>query len=87
MPDFLRAGRTILRVVDKGVRLLFTYVIKFYQKTLSQFFGSSCRFSPSCSCYAVEALKKKSTLHAFFLIGVRISKCHPYHPGGYDPVN
>lgn len=68
------------------VRLLLICVVRLYQSTLSYIIPSSCRFYPSCSGYAVESLQKHGVLRAVFLILVRISKCHPFHPGGYDPV-
>lgn len=62
------------------------YGIGLYQKYLSPFTGRSCRFYPSCSHYSVESLKKYGLVKGLRLAAVRIAKCHPYHPGGYDPV-
>ncbi len=45
-----------------------------------------CAFIPSCSEYAIEALRKKNVIHAFYLIIIRVSRCHPWAKGGYDPV-
>lgn len=61
-------------------------LIKFYQFLISPFFGPSCRFYPSCSSYAIEALKKHHVLRALWLITFRIMRCHPLHPGGIDLV-
>jgi len=46
----------------------------------------ACRFTPTCSEYAIEAFEKKGLFTAAWMTVVRISKCHPFHPGGYDPV-
>lgn len=60
-------------------------VIKIYQKISSQFPGR-CRFYPTCSSYAIEALQKHGLIKGAILSIIRILKCHPGHPGGYDPV-
>lgn len=61
-------------------------VIKIYQIFLSPLFPISCRFFPSCSNYALEAFLHYNLFYAFFLSIKRILKCHPFHPGGYDPL-
>jgi len=76
----------LLNVFDRLARSLFIYIIKFYRFALSPVLGSRCRFSPTCSNYALAAMMSKSTLVALKLIVVRLSKCHPLHSGGYDPV-
>ena len=60
--------------------------IRFYQRFLSPFTGTSCRFYPSCSDYSIQALQKYGFPRGCFKTVVRLFKCHPYHPGGYDPV-
>jgi len=60
--------------------------ILFYRRFISPFLPSSCRFYPSCSEYALEAIEKHGALKGFFLSLKRIIKCNPFHPGGYDPV-
>ncbi|MCM2358408.1 MAG: membrane protein insertion efficiency factor YidD [Geobacteraceae bacterium] len=60
--------------------------IGLYQKYLSPFTGRSCRFYPSCSHYSVQSLQKYGLVKGVRLIVVRLAKCHPFHPGGYDPV-
>ncbi|HEY6872096.1 MAG TPA: membrane protein insertion efficiency factor YidD [Geobacteraceae bacterium] len=62
------------------------YGIGLYQKYLSPFLGSSCRFHPSCSHYSVQSLQKYGLVKGLRLTVVRLAKCHPFHPGGYDPV-
>lgn len=60
--------------------------IRFYQYAISPLLGMNCRFRPTCSAYAVEAIKKHGPLRGSWLTLKRIVKCHPLHPGGYDPV-
>lgn len=64
----------------------FTLFIKLYQVFISPFFPATCRFSPSCSCYAMEAFKKHGVLKGFILSLKRITKCHPWGRSGHDPV-
>lgn len=61
-------------------------LIKIYQRFISPLFPPSCRFYPSCSQYAVLALEKYGFFKGSFLACKRILKCHPFHPGGYDPI-
>lgn len=61
-------------------------IIKFYQKAISPLFPPSCRFHPTCSHYGFEAIETHGTLKGFWLTVLRISKCHPFHKGGFDPV-
>nr|WP_183987943.1 membrane protein insertion efficiency factor YidD [Deinobacterium chartae] len=61
--------------------------VRGYQRYLSPLKGQpSCRFYPTCSQYALEALEVHGALKGTFLTTVRILKCHPLHPGGFDPV-
>jgi len=68
------------------VKRFFIFIIRLYQHYLSPFLPSVCRFTPSCSEYAVEAFEQKHALRALWMTVMRIAKCHPFHPGGYDPV-
>lgn len=61
-------------------------LIKLYQRWISPLKKPSCRFYPSCSQYAIDALSKYGALKGSWMTVKRISKCHPFHPGGYDPV-
>ena len=61
-------------------------ILKVYKSAISPFLGSNCRFHPTCSTYAVEAVKHHGAFHGGFLAAKRVFKCHPFHPGGYDPV-
>jgi putative membrane protein insertion efficiency factor len=68
------------------VRTLILYLLRFYKRYLSPLCPPACRFVPTCSEYATEAFEKKPLLTAAWMTVVRIAKCHPFHPGGYDPV-
>ncbi|WP_218816212.1 membrane protein insertion efficiency factor YidD [Methylobacillus rhizosphaerae] len=61
-------------------------LIKLYQVALSPMLGQNCRFAPSCSQYAVEAIRKHGAWRGAFYTIRRLSKCHPWHDGGHDPV-
>jgi len=61
-------------------------IIGIYQRYLSPLMGPTCRFYPSCSTYAKESLMRHGLLKGLWYSSIRIMKCHPYHPGGYDPV-
>ena len=74
----------------QGCKWLFTLplilLVRFYQLCISPLTPPSCRFTPTCSQYAVEAIEKYGALKGGFLALRRILRCHPFHPGGYDPV-
>lgn len=65
---------------------LLTAGVRTYRYLLSPLLGPSCRFAPSCSAYALEALTQHGALRGSWLAARRIGRCHPFHPGGYDPV-
>ena len=65
---------------------IFIKLIRGYQRWISPLFFSTCRFYPSCSEYAAQALQRYSLVKAGALIVARIFKCHPYHEGGADPL-
>jgi putative membrane protein insertion efficiency factor len=60
-------------------------LIRVYQLTLSPMLGNVCRFEPSCSRYAAACIASHGALRGSWLAGRRLLKCHPFHPGGYDP--
>ncbi|WP_083525151.1 membrane protein insertion efficiency factor YidD [Thermotalea metallivorans] len=65
---------------------LLVWMVKIYRRYISPLKRPSCRFYPTCSQYALEALGKYGALRGTLLILKRIVKCHPFHPGGYDPL-
>ena len=64
----------------------FILLIKIYQWVISPLLGPKCRYTPTCSHYAVEAFKKYGLIKGFWLTVKRISRCHPWGGHGYDPV-
>ncbi|HZS62074.1 MAG TPA: membrane protein insertion efficiency factor YidD [Gemmatimonadaceae bacterium] len=61
-------------------------LVRMYQVGLSPLLPASCRYYPSCSAYAIAALEKHGAIRGAWLAVRRIARCHPFHPGGYDPV-
>ena len=61
-------------------------IIRFYQKKISPLFGPRCRYYPTCSQYAVEAVERFGAFKGSFLAIYRLLRCNPLFPGGYDPV-
>jgi putative membrane protein insertion efficiency factor len=68
------------------VKRLLLALVRGYQYLLRPMLGANCRFAPSCSDYALEAISRHGPWKGSWLALRRISRCHPYHPGGYDPV-
>lgn len=60
--------------------------IRFYQVLISPVFGKNCRFYPCCSDYFIRAIDRFGIVKGLFLFSKRIIRCHPFHPGGYDPL-
>lgn len=65
---------------------LLLLLIKAYRYGISPLLGRSCRFFPTCSEYALQAVEKYGAAHGGWLALKRIARCHPWHPGGYDPI-
>ncbi|MEW5762480.1 MAG: membrane protein insertion efficiency factor YidD [Bacillota bacterium] len=60
--------------------------VRFYQACVSPFFPRRCRFYPTCSEYAIQAVEKYGVVRGLFLAAYRVLRCNPFSPGGYDPV-
>ena len=72
--------------VSRALARLLIFWVRVWQMALSPFLGSSCRFHPSCSAYAAEALERHGAWRGAGLTARRLSRCHPFHEGGLDPV-
>lgn len=68
------------------LKQIFIFFVRLYQWTISPLLGMTCRFHPSCSEYMIESLKKHGVVKGVWLGLKRLGKCHPWHPGGPDPV-
>ena len=68
------------------MRHVVAFMIRLYQRLVSPLLGPCCRFYPSCSNYALQAVQRFGTLHGSWLAVRRLARCHPLPPGGYDPV-
>ena len=71
---------------SRGIRYVVTLPIRFYQRFISPALPSQCRFAPTCSEYTRLAILKHGPIRGIWLGMKRLSKCHPFHPGGHDPV-
>jgi len=83
---FESAIKKYFDIILKLLAVPFILLIKIYQLIISPLFPSSCRYSPTCSHYTLEALKKYGILKGSWLGIKRISRCHPWGGSGYDPV-
>ncbi len=75
----------MLRILLRLPRLLLIGLVRFYQLAVSPYFPSSCRYTPTCSSYALEALRKYGAVKGTILAIHRIGRCHPWGGHGYDP--
>ena len=78
--------RKVSSKIFKFIGEFFIFLVKIYQVTLSPLLGSNCRFNPTCSNYAIEAIRVYGPLKGSLLAMKRISKCHPFNKGGVDQV-
>jgi putative membrane protein insertion efficiency factor len=67
------------------LKLAFLDLLRLYRRILSPMLGNVCRFEPSCSRYASQCIERHGALVGSLLSAVRLCKCHPFHPGGFDP--
>jgi hypothetical protein len=81
-----REGAGLTGTVDTGVAQVGIAAVRVYQWTLRPFIGAHCRFWPSCSEYAVEALRVHGAARGTAMAAKRILRCNPWHEGGVDPV-
>lgn len=75
-----------LRRLSAVPSLVLIGALRVYRYAISPLLGRNCRFVPSCSEYAIEALRRHGVLRGLRLAARRVGRCHPWHPGGYDPV-
>lgn len=80
-----RIMKGVFRQISRMNRVLIAFV-RAYRYLLSPLLGSHCRFHPSCSAYAIEALERHGAVRGAALALRRLSRCHPWRPGGHDPV-
>jgi putative membrane protein insertion efficiency factor len=85
MPDSDEARNDSEQHVTLPARL-FMLPISGYRRFVSPLLGARCRFAPSCSEYALGALAEHGAVRGLWLATARIARCHPFNPGGYDPV-
>lgn len=71
---------------ERPMKKVLLVLIEGYRYLLSPMLGNHCRFHPTCSAYAVEAIEKHGAVRGIGLSVRRVLRCHPFHPGGYDPV-
>lgn len=72
--------------LNKLIKLLFIFPIKVYQTLISPLLGPTCRFEPSCSHYMIGSIQEWGVIKGTWMGLKRIGRCHPWSPGGYDPV-
>jgi len=75
-----------MKYISKFVSGIMVFLIKVYQRCISPLFPPTCRFYPTCSQYFIQALEKYGVFKGSYLGIKRILKCHPWNPGGYDPL-
>ena len=81
-----KAFNTTLLDLGYWMKTLLIWLIKGYRALISPLFPPVCRFQPTCSSYALEAVNRFGAFRGSWLAVQRILRCHPFHPGGYDPV-
>jgi uncharacterized protein len=77
---------SVIRAMKYAFALPFILLIRFYQLVISPWIGPKCRFTPTCSQYGIEALRKYGPIKGLWLTIKRVSRCHPWGGSGYDPL-
>ena len=77
----------MINIFEKSIKILILILLKAYKFLISPLIGTNCRFLPSCSDYATEAIASKGVIKGGALAIKRLTKCHPWGKSGYDPVN
>jgi putative membrane protein insertion efficiency factor len=77
---------SVLRLVNRALSACAIFLVRVYQCTISRFLPPVCRFTPSCSQYMIDAIRKKGVVLGALKGIWRIMRCNPFFPGGYDPV-
>lgn len=72
--------------LNKIIEVCLITIIRFYRFAISSLLGHYCRFEPSCSTYAMQAIKTHGCFRGCRFALLRLMRCHPWHPGGHDPV-
>ncbi|GAA5505944.1 membrane protein insertion efficiency factor YidD [Novipirellula caenicola] len=75
----------MFKTIHRWIIVIVLAPIRFYQMAISPMIGPNCRFTPTCSQYAIEAIRKYGVLRGSIKAVWRILRCHPWNPGGYDP--
>jgi putative membrane protein insertion efficiency factor len=78
--------RAALRVLGQALTLILTFIVRLYQLVVSPFFGQRCRYHPTCSRYAIDAMRRRGLFPGLILAVLRIARCHPWAEGGIDHV-
>lgn len=86
MKNFIKAWDAVLRLLERTLRAFLLFFLTAYRTIGTTHLGGSCRFEPSCSAYALDALKTHHSYFALWLITKRVCNCRPGGPFGYDPV-
>ena len=73
-------------MIERALRRAVIACLRAYQLIVRPWLGQRCRFHPGCSSYAIEALERHGALRGSWLAARRVLRCHPFHPGGHDPV-
>lgn len=84
--QFVKFWRGLLSAIKRVIALPLIGLVRFYQLCISPLKPPSCRFTPTCSQYAIEALRKHGPIRGLYLTVRRLLRCHPWGGSGYDPV-